>query len=1616
MTHSKPKLSTKIVLSVALPLAVVAIFFIFPSSASAAITYSGSTITVAGQSASIGDINSALNDPTVLEQVSPKIWLLKKKLQVNTDATLYINDSDTNELRLLSMNDANVVFISVSGSLQVNNTKITSWNTSTSAPAPNTDNPRAFIKVLGASSKARLTNSNIAYLGSPSNTGLELQLGPDEPYFVENCTVTDVKNFIETSTTYGATKPAHIYNNTLTTNNMAGVTTRLNGSIIYGNMLRNGIHPRAAINITVQNNTVLEGGWNGIEFSGTDNSIAMGDVVTGVVHNGMQIGDSIGIVGSHNNTFKNAEVYEPGDNAYYITSSNPAISEELKPINILLEDCIAHDVGARGFVLDDVRNVTIRRFKAWNITGSDADFIRTKRAYLIDSDLEGEISVSSSEDINLINTKFSGFSGSWVENGDVTIYYNLDVLVKDKNGNPVEGATVSVSHPNTSIDWYGDGSEYREIEVKPINLHTEEISTPLIQSNLLSPQQITTTYTGANGHTPLPSDEDNALVIADYRIDRHGSPWYQHPLQTTYFNNNTITAEKDGVINSTTANPDSTWYRSNPNTYKNTITIVLDTSVSTPTFSPITGTYPTTQTVSISTATTDATIRYTTNGTDPTESSTIYTNPITVSSTTTIKARAYKSGSTPSSIATATYTIATPILTTITVSPSTASINVGSTQTFTATPKDQFGNAMTGTTISWTSSNTEVATINSSGVATAVAIGTATITVQNGSTTNTATVTVTAGLVAYWSFNENSGTTVNDSLSNNNTGTINGATWTSGKVNSALSFDGTNDYVNAGSGTSLNITDEITISAWVKPSNDSVRQIIVWKGVAGDGFGPDDIELHVEAVSYGYFGAQYMGQSLLYAPTGGFSTGVWYHLALTVKNGQFARFYQDGILRASNESLVAYDVSSVSPQTYIGRPSSNSRYFSGSIDEVKIYSRALSDSEVLADYNASNNSTDTTLPTISISISSPTNNQTFTNPSITVIGTASDNIALSKVEVKLNSGSYQTATGTTSWSIPLTLISGSNTITAKATDSSNNTKETSITVTYTPPDTTPPTISNISTSNITSTSATITFTTNESTTSYIEYGLTSSYGSQTTPNSTPLSTFNIPLSSLSSGTTYHYKIISQDIAGNITNSTNKTFATLPSTTSDTTPPSAIANLASSNITQTSVNLSWTSPGDDGATGTASNYDIRYSTQTITEANWASATQVTGEPNPSVAGTAQSKYISIGLTPNTTYYFAIKSQDEVPNVSSLSNILQITTLAETVTPPPVSGGGGGGGGGSTGGGGSYSDTTPPAKPADFKLAPADKQITLTWKNPTDSDFVRVVIVRKENSAPASQTDGTVIYEGTNQTYADINLDNTKTYHYAIFAYDAKPNYSQILSLSAQPQAGVDSTSTINTPTPIYPDLTLIKTSTSPKVYVIINGKKKWISTPEVFETLGYKWTEITIADDTAIKSIPNYEDNLIRAINDYKVYLIVNGISRHIPNPEIFLDYGFSWDDVKDVPQATINKYSRGYLIRESRQGKIFYLSPNGVKKWIPNPEIFASYNNKWEDIQVVSKLEMESYPVSNLRRYNNQIFLIEGNTKRLIPNEAVLARYDANLILDVNKKEWDWFGMGNMVK
>lgn len=115
---------------------------------------------------------------------------------------------------------------------------------------------------------------------------------------------------------------------------------------------------------------------------------------------------------------------------------------------------------------------------------------------------------------------------------------------------------------------------------------------------------------------------------------------------------------------------------------------------------------------------------------------------------------------------------------------------------------------------------------------------------------------------------------------------------------------------------------------------------------------------------------------------------------------------------------------------------------------------------------------------------------------------------------------------------------------------------------------------------------------------------------------------------------------------------------------DTTPPSAVTDLAATNAGSNSVTLTWTATGDDGNIGTASAYDVRYSTSPIADANWDNAAKATNEPKPQASGNMETFKVT-GLASNTTYYFALKVIDNGGNPSALSNIASATTTTPTI---------------------------------------------------------------------------------------------------------------------------------------------------------------------------------------------------------------------------------------------------------------------------------------------------------------------------------------------------------------
>ncbi len=195
------------------------------------------------------------------------------------------------------------------------------------------------------------------------------------------------------------------------------------------------------------------------------------------------------------------------------------------------------------------------------------------------------------------------------------------------------------------------------------------------------------------------------------------------------------------------------------------------------------------------------------------------------------------------------------------------------------------------------------------------------------------------GLVAYWSFDgkDMSGTTATDGSGNGNSGTLVGPTAIPGVIGQALNFDGSNDYINAGSAGST-LTDNFTITAWVKGSVVNKRIVARRTGAGGTQW-----EIYADSgtgVLSLYDGTAERKSSTI------ITDGAWHFIA-TVVNGSASQHYVDG---SASGSTFTPSITTKVLNTGIGGWSDGSVLWNGVIDEPRIYNRALSAAEVAYQY------------------------------------------------------------------------------------------------------------------------------------------------------------------------------------------------------------------------------------------------------------------------------------------------------------------------------------------------------------------------------------------------------------------------------------------------------------------------------------------------------------------------------------------------------------------------------------------------------------------------------------------------------------------------------------------
>lgn len=202
---------------------------------------------------------------------------------------------------------------------------------------------------------------------------------------------------------------------------------------------------------------------------------------------------------------------------------------------------------------------------------------------------------------------------------------------------------------------------------------------------------------------------------------------------------------------------------------------------------------------------------------------------------------------------------------------------------------------------------------------------------------------LTRGLLAYYPLDEGSGSTAGDSALGND-GAINGATWNgSGNIGSdSLSFDGTSDYV--GLSNLFDFGDgDFSISAWVKSSALSSSRIVSNYDGSTAHFG---LNGSFQTAGQVEFICRDSGSNDIRVSTGDLSDGTWHHV-VGVRVGVTGYIYADGAQVDSHTNTATGSVTSGSAPN-IGRSPSDAHYYTGDVDDVRVYDRALSPPEISA--------------------------------------------------------------------------------------------------------------------------------------------------------------------------------------------------------------------------------------------------------------------------------------------------------------------------------------------------------------------------------------------------------------------------------------------------------------------------------------------------------------------------------------------------------------------------------------------------------------------------------------------------------------------------------------------
>src|SRR3989344_4064698 len=398
-------------------------------------------------------------------------------------------------------------------------------------------------------------------------------------------------------------------------------------------------------------------------------------------------------------------------------------------------------------------------------------------------------------------------------------------------------------------------------------------------------------------------------------------------------------------------------------------------------------------------------------------------------------------------------------------------------------------------------------------------------------TSNVFAQDITSGLTGHWKFDEGTGTTATDSSGSGNTGTLtNGPTWTTGKIEGALSFDGVDDHVNAGNPTSLNLSSSLTLSAWIYPNGLTGDRDIITKvgGGADYYFQVSNNQLHVGFAN----GGSWYSHSTTNASM---PLSTWTHVAgIFDDSANILTIYINGVQQGS-QTVTAVRMSSADP-VHIGMGWPNQSW-NGRLDEARIYNRALTASDIQTLYAYTGGPPDTQAPTTPTNLTASAISSSQINLSWTQ---STDNIGVTGYRV-YRGGTQVASPSTTSYSDTGLSPSTTYSYTVAAVDGAGNisfqsTSAQATTQAPPPPDTTPPsTPTNLFATAVSSSQINLSWSASTDNVGVTGYRVERCQGSGCTAFSqiaTPIgTTYND--TGLTANTIYRYRVRAADAAGNL---------------------------------------------------------------------------------------------------------------------------------------------------------------------------------------------------------------------------------------------------------------------------------------------------------------------------------------------------------------------------------------------------------------------------------------------------------------------------------------------------